>query len=165
MSQRDEKKGTEHLRELSSFYKKHIMNKEAKPDFDQTEAARKRALLSLLLSGEIAPSEFKERVKEKGISTLVLTLKEQWQKDMEFWGRDSRSHVLGSDYTFQEVFERFEDFEQQIADFNKQGVARSPIFDFTGDQEAIIIKISNREIAEDERKEIWVAYCERWGEI
>lgn len=123
----------------------------------------KRSLLSSLLSGEIAPNEFKGRVKESGLSTRVLTEKHLWQSELEFFGKDATVFFGKDEFTLKEVFDRFEDFSEQIAAFRKQNISRFTDLRFPNDPDAIINKLSDASLSDEERKHIYEAYNERWS--
>ena len=145
---------------LVAFYQNHRGK-----EFDQPAITRKRNLLSSLLSGGIAPGEFAERVKENGFSTRILSTKEAVQARMEYWGRDAKISLENEEYTYQELLDRFEEFETQIADFFKGRFKQPEDLVFPNDPDAIINKISDPELPENERLIFWEKHWERWGEV
>jgi len=152
-----------HAKEMLDFLKKYDLVEKEKTKSQLPEANRKRALLNSLLSGETPASEFKERAKEAGFFGQMLSIKQEWQKGMEFWGKYSRIRILGGEPTFQEVFDRFEEYAPQITDIFKHRTRLDASFDFD-DEDSVIFKISNKGIPEEERLKIWTAHSERWGE-
>ncbi len=127
------------------------------------ELTRKRALMAALLGGEIAPQKFKERVKEAGLSTRILTKREQLQKALEYLGRDAKTPINGKEYTFQEIFERFDEFEAQISNWKSLSMPNFKNYRFPNDPDAIINKLSDASLTNEERKRIYEAHNERWG--
>lgn len=121
---------------------------------------RKRNLLSALLSREVTPEAFKEKVKEGGLPTRVLSLKEEWQCEMEFSGRTAVVHIGHEKYTCQEILDRFEELEAQIA--GHKGFFRVDIFPIL-DPDSVMSKIFNEELSKEEHQQIIRAHCERWG--
>jgi hypothetical protein len=126
---------------------------------NQDSIERKKKLLSALLSREIAPEEFKERVKESGLPTRNLTPKEQWLCDMEFSGKNTIAIFGHEKYTYQEVLDRFDEFEARLA---TQKIRSSEMV-FPLDPDSIISKISDEKLSNEERRHILKTHCERWG--
>ncbi len=126
---------------------------------NQNPIERKRALLSALLSKEIAPNEFKERVKENGLPTRILSLKEEWQRDLEFHGSSCEVHIGGKKYTIQEILDRFEELEALLTEQKFIGcIVTLPL-----DPDSIFYKVDDKNRPEEERKQIFDGFCERWG--
>lgn len=134
------------------------MNMKKQTD-NQNFTERKRNLLSALLSREIAPEDFKDRVKETGLPTRVLSLKEEWQCDIEFSGKNTIAYIGHEKHTYQEVLDRFDEFEAKL-DAQKVRCSEmvSPL-----DPDSIIAKISDEKLSDEERRQIVRAHCERWG--
>lgn len=144
---------------------KFIEKNQSKKEFDQPATIRKAALLTSLLAGEIAPGEFIAQVQENGFSTRILSTKEALQERMEFLGRDTKISLGDEIHTCQEAFDRFEEFEIQIADFFKRLTPNEWLnnLDFSNDPDAIINKISDSELSDEVRLIFWERHCERWG--
>ncbi len=148
-------------RTLLAFVQKYMRHGEH-GNSEETAKKQRRVLLSSLLSGEIAPGEFAQRVKESGVSTRVLSVKEKLQERMEFLGSDAKLKIGKEEHTYREAFDRFQELETQIADFFKAG-GGTFVLPFSNDPDAIINKLSDPELPEEERLLIWERYCKRWG--